>query len=141
MADLVFPTDVAAWIRTVVLPARYLASIPDPATCDCQGSASGHCQTGRHEQCPRARGWHRHGEPSPETYVVARRYGALAPVWRTSRACRWLCPCTCHTTVNTLFDAPARQYGRRSAGALRISSTDRLHRDDAPQPALFEVTS
>ncbi|MFI6228913.1 DUF6248 family natural product biosynthesis protein [Micromonospora echinospora] len=147
MTGLLIPADVAAWIRNTVLPAGYLASIPNPAICPCQGSASGHCQTGECMRCPRTWGWHRHGQPEPETHItnsrglIAHARGVYAAVWRAGRACRWLCPCLCHDQVQALFAAPVGRTGRRSStGGNRIASTDRLRRDDAPQPALWEVT-
>lgn len=132
--------DAAAWIRDVVLTLTYRRSTGGILRCPCQGSASGHCQNGHHDQCPRTRGWHRHGQPDPETYVVSRSGGALTPVWRAGRACRWLCPCSCHQQVQALFPAPERGTGRTStASYLRIGSTDRLRRDDDPQPTLLDI--
>jgi len=127
----------AAWIRTMVLPAAYLASTGDPAVCPCQYGPSGHCAKGRCEKCPRTWGWPRHGQADPDTYISSRSGGAWAVVpgptalWRAGPACRWLCPHTCHATVAGLFSAPApaaRTGGR--TGGNQISSTDRLRRDD-----------
>lgn len=144
------PADAAAWIRDVVLTPAYRAGVGDRTTCPCQGSPSGHCDHGNHEQCPRTWGWHRHGQPDPDTYitnsrglVAVARGVASAAVWRTGRACRWLCPCTCHTTVTALFDPPAREAPRPSVadGNTRITSTDRLKAFDGPQPTLFDLAS
>ncbi|WP_194821285.1 DUF6248 family natural product biosynthesis protein [Micromonospora sp. S-DT3-3-22] len=133
------PADVAAWIRDTVLTAGYLAATPDPTRCPCQGGPSGHCGNGNCGQCPRTQEWHRHGQPDPETYIVSsNHHAALTPVWRAGRACRWLCDCTCHTTVTPLFAAPARTAGRRT-GAHRIASTDRALADHTPQPSLMEL--
>lgn len=143
------PADVAAWIRDVVLPAGYRDNTSRTDICPCQGSASGHCQTGTHDQCPRTWGWHRHGQPDPDTYITDRRghvahaRGISAAVWRSGTPCRWVCPCTCHTTVATLFAAPTRQAPRQLAttGYGRISSTDRLRANDLPQPSLFDANT
>lgn len=128
-----------------VLPVRYVASVGPLNVCPCQYGPSGHCRNGRHEKCQRTWGWERHGQPEPETYVVGRDWSALTPVWRVGTACRWLCPCVCHTTVAALFDPPPRRPGRLSltGGNQRIASTDRLRRDDPAVPDLFEgsVTS
>ncbi|SCL32076.1 hypothetical protein GA0070616_4383 [Micromonospora nigra] len=144
------PADVADWIRDAALPASLRGEVEDRLhrTCPCLGSVSGHCGKGSHEQCPRTQGWHRHGEPSPETWItnsrglVAAARGISTAVWRTGRACRWLCPCNCHTTVMALFTAPASEAPRRmsvSGGNNRIATTDRLRADDEPQPTLFDA--
>ncbi|MEW2442803.1 DUF6248 family natural product biosynthesis protein [Micromonospora marina] len=143
------PADAADWIRDTVIPPGLRDEIHDHIHrhCPCQGSPSGHCGKGTHEQCPRTWGWERHGHPSPETWItdsrgmVAVARGVNAAVWRTGRACRWLCPCDCHTTVTPLFAAPARDALRRmsaAGGNNRIASTDRLRINDAPQPTLFD---
>ena len=134
--------DAAAWIRDVVLPAAYRRNTVDPALCPCQWGPSGHCQNGDHERCPRTEGWHRHGQADPDTYITDARGmpAAGAEVWRSGTACRWLCPCPCHTTVTPLFPMPARAPRRLSRsggnGHVRIASTDSTLADD-PQPALF----
>lgn len=124
-----------------VLPAGYVAASGHLTKCPCQYGPSGCCTNGRHDECPRTWGWERHGEPQPETWIVGRRWGALTAVWRNGTACRWLCPCDCHSTVAGLFPPITRAARRRDVN--RISSTDRLRRDQPDwQAALFaEVTS
>lgn len=144
------PTDAATWIHDVVLPPALRDDLRDQRRqrCPCQGSASGHCQTGECMLCPRTWGWHRHGEPAPDTWItdsrglVAVARGVSAAVWRSGRACRWLCPCRCHATVAPLFDPPAREAPRRlsaAGGNNRIASTDRLRAFDTPPPTLFDT--
>lgn len=144
------PADAATWIRDVVLPPAYRAGTTDPSICPCQYGPSGHCAAGRHERCPRTWGWHRHGEPDPDTHITnaAGRVGGApsvssVAVWRTGRPCRWLCPCTCHVTVQPLFAAPERGTPRLSAAGgnniAAIASTDRALAVPTPQPSLLEL--
>lgn len=125
-----------------VLPARYIASVGSTTICPCQYGPSGHCNAGNHPKCPRTWGWERHGQPEPETHIVSRDYGALTPVWRTGQACRWLCPCTCHTNTIALFEPPARRPGSLSVtggnGYARVASMDNTLAVDDDQPTLWD---
>lgn len=128
---------------TAVLPARYVASVAPLEVCPCQWGPSGHCTANHHTKCPRTWGWHRHGQPEPLTHIVSRAYLALTPVWSTGRACRWLCPCPCHTNTVALFAPPPRQAGRASGfggnGHARIATTDTaLAVDDQPTLWAFD---
>lgn len=139
-AGVLVAADAAAWIRTIVLPAAYLASTypsSDPSICPCQYGPSGHCNAGRCEKCPRTYGSDRHGQPWPDTRIIGRDWKVcghpdVVAVWRTGPACRWLCPHPCHTTVAGLFEASTPVAGRASrTGGNQISATDRLRRFDA----------
>ena len=125
---------------TGVLPRWYVAAgDPDLTTCPCRWGRTGYCVDGRHERCVRTWGWHRHGQPEPETYLVSRTGGARDPLWRADgTACRWLCSCVCHDRVVALIP-PVERTGRRvRVGRLPISATDRQWSDvDDPQIALF----
>lgn len=123
-----------------VLPSGYVRNSCPVDVCPCQYGPSGHCGEGRHERCPRTLGSDRHGIPLPETHVVSRSWGALTPVWRVGAACRWLCPCECHSTVQALFPAPKQSPPRasRRGGNNRIWATDNLRRYDPAHPTLWE---
>lgn len=88
--------EAAAWVRTVVLSARWsevdLRSLVD--VCDCEYGLPDHCKPGgKHALCAhhgRVEGYPR---PSPDTHLTlssGRRYA----VWRAvGPACVWRCPC------------------------------------------------
>jgi hypothetical protein len=107
-----------AWIRANVWTQamrKEHQSVPDFArTCPCQGGKTGWCQRGTARSCARCVGV---VVVSPETYVTDKRGyvlsfegGVDAEVWLADRACRWRCPCECHSTPVpepvqlTLFD-------------------------------------
>lgn len=122
--------DAAAWVREVVWTQRMRkthSEVPDAAsTCWCQAGPSGHCKADRHGKC-----WHNGNPPfaSPETYVCGRdgtsvlafaerfehattsatgpKRAQAAMVWLADRACRWRCPCGCHTPSTATAAPPA----------------------------------
>ncbi len=147
MREAVIPADVGAWIHDVVLPAGYRASEgPLLTMCSCQFGPSGTCLHDKHEKCVRTQGWHRHGEPDPETHISVREGGAWvvaaawAAVWRVGTPCRWLCPCECHTTVQALIPPVPATPPRlsRTGGNGRIVA-DHLSIWDEPAPTLFDL--
>lgn len=133
-----------AW-ADVVLPPGYRAGSEQVYVdwkCACQGGRSGWCTHDSprdHDRCPRSEGWHRHGQPDPETYVISRReWGARTAVWLSGRPCRSLCSCRCHVEVQALIPAPVRvALPPRDAG--RIAATDSTYRESG-QLALWEVS-
>jgi hypothetical protein len=115
----------AAWVQdNVWTPAmrKTHREIPAAATsCPCQFGPSSYCLNGRCGDCRPADGY-----PSLEGYITSRtdqvRFfgeefehptpsatGAqrtrAAQVWLTDRACRWVCPCDCHS--NPTFEQDA----------------------------------
>lgn len=109
------PTAVEAeWIRDHALTKAIRRDLVP--MCSCQYGPSGHCDMGQHDKCAHTRLTY---PPDPETYIVnrldqvlhvpdvfthplasitGRRPHREAQVWLADRACRWQCPCTCHTT-------------------------------------------
>lgn len=74
----------------------------DQAVCPCQWGPTTWCTNGQHDRC-RA-----HTVTTPETYLatgpdgdVITTQGRPIQVWLADRTCRWVCPCTCHTTPAT----------------------------------------
>ena len=90
--------EAADWVWDQVVPqlVRRGATVggrPD-RTCPCQYGPCGHCQAGRHSQCPMLR---RGVVVEPEARIISRD-GMVATarwgVWRASGApCRWICSC------------------------------------------------
>ncbi len=100
--------EAAGWVYDVVLTRRYKESVGaiewtgarenrrDAGLgaamvrgCECQFGLCGHCGDGRPDRCS-----HREWTPPlvPETYLQDRSGYVVAEVWRTGKACAWLCP-------------------------------------------------
>lgn len=124
--------EAAAWIRRHVLPAAYRRHT-GPSTCPCQWGRCGHCQRGRHAECPK-RTWHRHGQPSPDTWITSPNgmiAAAWAAVWRaTGPACRWICPCDCPPELHPDLPPPVRREAGGNTAALLETTPRRLRAPD-----------
>lgn len=121
--------EAAAWVREFVWTNRMRKAFADtPGAyqhCACQAGPSGHCNADRHTKC-----WHADNEPqrSPEAYVcgtdgtsvlmfaepfthptgsaTGAKRTSHAQVWLADRACRWRCPCDCHTGAPVTPEPP-----------------------------------
>jgi hypothetical protein len=103
--------DAAVWIRaTVWTPALRKSYTETPnyyAECACTWGPSGHCDAGQHQRCQTVS-----PEPRPETYICQPNgsvVGDAVQVWLAGHACRWRCPCRCHTGLPDL--APVEMVG------------------------------
>jgi hypothetical protein len=118
----VMTETAAAWVREHVWTKKmrhaYKTTPGHVHACACQWGPTQHCKTSNHTAC-------RHNTLAPhqvqETYVcgsdgdtvlsfterftyptgsaVGPKRSAAAMVWLADRACRWRCPCGCHTTT------------------------------------------
>ncbi len=125
----------AVWVRehvwTGVMRKEHRSTPAFFASCPCLYGKSWHCQHGKCLECHRAAPLR-----SPEGYITNKREEVLsfsapyqhphetatgahptrnAMVWLADRACRWVCPCTCHQG-----DAePQESYKRATVGPAR----------------------
>ncbi len=104
--------DAASWIRTTVwTPAMRKSYAETPGfytECACNWGSSGHCDAGRHQRCQKVG-----PEPRPEAYICQPDGCSVVDggiqVWLTGQACRWRCPCRCHTGLPDV--APVEMAG------------------------------
>lgn len=95
------------WVATHALPDWYMqssGSLDLVRTCRCHYGITHHCDLGRHTQCGHTRVPEWYDRPAPDSYLVGRSGGVVAPVWHADAwdggawvGCRWRCPCDCHT--------------------------------------------
>ncbi|WP_199513901.1 DUF6248 family natural product biosynthesis protein [Nucisporomicrobium flavum] len=132
------PTKTADRIATEVLTATYIKScggLELTRSCSCQHGRCGHCGVGDHGRCTTRVSFNGKPPAQPLTYVVDRRGGALASVWPSGTACRWVCSCTdCPTGDNTATQAPAAH--RKARGDLRPDDTVWLQPKTLACPAI-----
>lgn len=124
--------EATDWVYDVVLPQRYLESagaimwtgarenrrdeghgVAFLRLCACQYGPCGRCGDGRPDRCA-----HREWTPPfmPATYLQDRRGMAIAAVWRSGKACAWLCP-TVRLGQLPLFDlAPGLRDPSKNRG-------------------------
>ncbi len=133
------PTEIADRIAADVLTGRYLKSyggLDLVRTCACRYGRCGHCDMGRHDKCTTRVGFDGKPPARPLTHVVGRSSGALAGVWPSGTACRWVCPCRdCASGSRPEQTAPAVAY-RRARGDLLPGDTVWLRPKTLACPAI-----
>lgn len=122
----VLDTETTTWISTNVLTRTYLKScggVKLIRSCQCEYGKCGHCGAGEHTKCATWIGFNGTPPGSPLTHIVGRKGAALASIWPTGKACRWICSCsTCRESRPVKPEPKAIAY-RRATGPLRPEDT------------------